>query len=194
MRREFLFATVLAAALSMGVSAQSGTGQAGQAGQGGTMAQGAPGGTEKQAKDQNVTVTGCIQNGSQASPATAGTSGSSTAGSASSSSDTMGTAGSASSASRSSADNFVLTNITGAPAALSGNDRVTLSGKDSDLKKHVGHKVQITGKWESNSSSASSSGYGSSSSAAGSSTAGTSGSTGTLKVSSVKMLGESCSQ
>lgn len=192
MRREFLFATVLAAALSMGVSAQSGTGQPGQAGQGGTMAQGTPGGTEKQAKDQNVTVTGCIQSGSQASPGTAGaagTSGSSTAGSATSSSDTMGKPGSASSASRSSADQFVLTNVTGAPAALSGIDRVTLSGKDSDLKKHVGHKVQITGKWESNSGSGSSSGYGSSSSPAG-----TSGSSGTLKVSSVKMLAESCSQ
>jgi len=181
MRRHLLFATVLAAAFSVGASAQSGTGQSGQAGQGGTMAQGSYGG-EKQAKDQNVTVTGCIQNGSQSPSSPSGTSGSSTsAGSATSSSDTMGTAGSASNASRSS-DQFVLANITGAPAPLSGVDRVTLSGKDSDLKKHVGHKVQITGKLENPSSQPTAS-----------STAGTSGSSQTLKVSSVKMLAESCS-
>jgi hypothetical protein len=167
MRRHFLFATVLAAAFSVGASAQSGTGQSGQAGQGGTMAQGSYGG-EKQAKDQNVTVTGCIQNGSQSPSSPAGTSGSSTS------------AGSATSSA--SADQFVLANITGAPASLSGVDRVTLSGKDSDLKKHVGHKVQITGKLENPTSSPTAS-----------STAGTSGSSGTLKVSSVKMLAESCS-
>jgi hypothetical protein len=185
MRREFLFATVLAAALSMGASAQSGTGQSGY-------------GTEKQAKDQNVTVTGCIQSGSETSPGTAGTSGSSstagsatsTAGSATSSADTMGTSGSASNASASGADQFVLTNITGAPAPLSGIDRVTLSGKDSDLKKNVGHKVQITGKWESTSPSSTSA----STAATSGSAAGTSGKGGTLKVSSVKMLSESCSQ
>jgi len=169
MRRHLLFATILAAAFSVGASAQSGTGQAGQAGQAGTMAQSAPG-AEKQAKDQNVTVTGCIQNGTQSpSPSTpAGTSGSSAA------------AGSA--APNASAEQFVLSNITGAPASLSGADRVTLSGKDSDLKKHLGHKVEITGKLENPSSSRTSS-----------STAGTSGSTETLKVSSVKMIAESCS-
>ena len=182
MKRHLLFATILAAAFSVGASAQSGTGQAGQAGQGGTTAQGSYG-AEKQAKDQNVTVTGCIQSGTQSPSSPAGTSGSSTsAGSATSSADTMGTAGSASNASRSSADQFVLTNLTGAPASLSGMDRVTLSGKDNDLKKHVGHKVQITGKLENPSSAKTSS-----------PTAGTSGSAETLKVSSVKMLAESCS-
>ena len=179
MRRHVLFATVLAAAFSVGASAQSGTGQAGQAGQAGTMAQGSYG-AEKQAKDQNVTVTGCIQNGTQSPSSPTGTSGSSTsAGAATLGSDAMG---SATSASRSSADQFVLTNITGAPASLSGMDRVELSGKDSDLKKHVGHKVEITGKLEKPSTSPSSS-----------STAGTSGSPETVKVSSIKMLAETCS-
>ena len=173
MRRHLLFATVLAAAFSVGASAQSGTGQAGQAGQGGTMAQGASG-PEKQAKDENVTVTGCVQNGPESPSSPAAASGSATsAGSATSSSDP---------AARSSADKFVLTNITGAPSSFSGADRVTLSGKDSDLKKHVGHKVEITGKLENAGSSPTSS-----------ATAGTSGSTGTLKVSAVKMLAESCS-
>ena len=180
MRRHVLFATVLAAAFSVGASAQSGTGQSGQAGQAGTMAQGSYG-AEKQAKDQDVTVTGCIQNGTRSPSSTTGTSGSSTsAGSAATSgSDAMG---SATSASRSSADQFVLTNITGAPASLSGMDRVELSGKDSDLKKHVGHKVEITGKLEKPSTSPSPS-----------STAGTSGSPETVKVSSIKMLAETCS-
>lgn len=175
MRRHLLFATVLAAACSVGASAQSGTGQSGQAGQGGTMAQGAYG-AEKQSKNQNVTLTGCIESGSQAASNPAGTSGSAATGS-----DTMGTSGSSSSASRSAADKFVLTNVTGAPAPLNVSDRVSLNGKDGDLKKHVGHKVEITGKWEGGSPSASSS-----------STAGTSGSTGTLQVSSVKMLAETC--
>jgi hypothetical protein len=171
MRRHLLFATILAAAFSVGASAQSGTGQAGQAGQAGTMAQGAPG-AEKQAKDQNVTVTGCIENGTQSPSTPAGTSGSTTP------------AGSA--ASSSSADQFVLSSITGAPASITGIDRLSLSGKDSDLKKHVGHKVEITGKLENPSSPSSMAG-------APPSTAGTSGSTETLKVSSVKMIAESCS-
>ncbi|HEX4566776.1 MAG TPA: hypothetical protein VH138_09090, partial [Vicinamibacterales bacterium] len=165
MRRHLLFATILAAAFSVGASAQSGTGQAGQAGQAGTMAQSAPG-AEKQAKDQNVTVTGCIQTGTQSPSTPAGTSGSSAA------------TGSPTSA----AEQFVLANITGAPAPLSGMDRVSLSGKDSDLKKHLGHKVEITGKLEKPSTPPSPS-----------STAGTSGSSETLKVSSIKMLAESCS-
>lgn len=173
MRRHLLCATVLAAAFSVGASAQSGTGQSGQAGQGGTMAQGAYG-AEKQPKNQNVTLMGCLESGSQAPASTAGTSGSTATGS-----DTMGTSGS-SSASRSAADKFALTNVTGAPASLNLSDRVSLNGKDSDLKKHVGHKVEITGQWEP------------SSSATSSSTTGTSGSSGTLQVSSVKMLAETC--
>jgi hypothetical protein len=162
MKRELLFATVFAAALSMGASAQSGTGQAGQAGQGGTMAQGVLG-AEKQAKDQTVTVTGCVANGKEAAPGTAGTSGSS------------------------GGDQFVLTNVSGAPASLNATDRVTLSGKDGDLKKHVGHKVEITGKWQNAGMP------GSSSDTSSSSATGTSGSSGSLKVSSIKMLAESCS-
>ena len=62
---------------------------------------------------------------------------------------------------------------------------VSLNGKDSDLKKHLGHKVQITGQWEPSSSP--------SSPTSSSSTAGTSGANGSLKVSSIKMLSESCS-
>jgi hypothetical protein len=98
----------------------------------------------------------------------------------------MGTSGSSSSSAKASGSQFVLTNVTGAPSTLSATDRVALSGKDSDIEKHVGHKVEISGKWEASGSSSYSS--------AG--TAGTSGSTspsGTLKVSSVKMIAESCS-
>ncbi len=168
MKREFLFATVFAAACAVGASAQSGTGQVGTAGQSGTMQQSQPSmSAEKQAKD--VTLTGCVQSGDKASSTAPG-------------SDTMGTSGSSSA----KANQFVLTNVTGAPATLSAEDRVALSGKDNDLEKHVGHKVEISGKWEASSASSYSS----------TGTAGTSGSTspsGTLKVSSVKMIAESCS-
>jgi len=184
MRRHFMFATVLAAAMSVGASAQSGTGQAGTAGQGGTMGQSEPSrSAEKQAKNKNetVTLTGCIQSGTQTSSSTAGTSGTSAS---SSSSGTMGTAGNASGA---AGAQFVLANITGAPASLSGANSVALSGKEKDLQKHVGHKVEITGKLEATSPRASSS-YGGAPGAAG-----TSGSAETLKVSSIKMLAESCS-
>jgi hypothetical protein len=207
MRREFLFATVLAAAMSIGASAQSGTGQAGTAGQGGTMA---PSSSADQTREKqaNVTLTGCIENGSPSSssaPGTAGTSGSY------GSSDTMGTSGSSSNAARSKNGQFVLTNVAGGAAAVSASDRVVLSGKDKDLEKNLGHKVEITGKWE-NSGSTNYSGSGSTAGTSG--TAATAGSTGsasgtgstsyssssnaqangTFKVSSVKVVSGSCSR
>jgi len=196
MRRHFMFATVLAAAMSVGASAQSGTGQTGTAGQGSTTGQSEPNRSpEKQAKDknENVTVTGCIQSANQ-SGSTAAKSGSSASagsagGSATSGSDTMGTSGSASNASRAAGTQFVLTNVTGAPAPLSGVDHLSLSGKEKDLQKHVGQKVEITGKLE-NPKAGGSSSYGSPAGATG--TSGTSAGAGTLKVSSIKKVADSC--
>lgn len=180
MKREFIFATVLAAAMSIGASAQSATGQAGTAGQSGTMAASSSAEQTPNAEKQaNVTLTGCVENGKPLASSATGTSGSTASGS-----DTMGTSGSSNA---SSDGKFVLTNVTGAPAAsISASERVVLSGKDKDLEPHVGHKVEITGKWEKDGSSA-----------ATSATAGTPGSSnsanGAFKVSSVKMIAASCS-
>ena len=138
MSREILFATVIAAALSVGASAQSGYG-AGEQKQPAKSA----------GKTQAVTVTGCLQSGDQSNqPGAPGTSAAGTSGTSASGSDTMGTAGSKSSASKSSSSsgsNYVLTNATGSSAAA-GSDRVTISGSSKLLQKHVGHKVQVRGK------------------------------------------------
>jgi len=84
-----------------------------------------------------------------------------------------------------------------------------LEGSDADLKKHVGHRVEITGTTSdsmSGSTSGSSTGTSGTSSTAGSTAGSTSGSAGTsasasghngamnhLRVTSVKMISADCS-
>lgn len=79
-------------------------------------------------------------------------------------------------------------------SSASGSETWRLSGKSSDLDKHIGHKIQVTGKEMSSSSSTTTS--------TGSTTGSTTGTTGTstessashrLDVDSVKMVAASCS-
>ena len=142
MMRQFLFATAIAAALSFGASAQSGTGMTGprvgtgtgkpgQAGQGGTIGEGGMGGGSFGVVDMlkggknDVTMIGCVQRADR-------------------------------SASRARA--FVLTNVRPAGAASEASVRdavgtsgilpVRLSGRDADLQNHVGQRVELRGKWD----------------------------------------------
>jgi hypothetical protein len=175
MKRNILFGSLLAAALSVGVGAQQAPPpSAGQAGTGSSAGQEK---AQSSSRDQ-ITVTGCLQPAGGASGAT-------------------GTSGSASKSSK--ADDFILANATtgagaasaGAPAgeagaatgtAGSGGSQYKLTGKTDELKQMVNSKVEIRGKLDS---------------AAGASATGapaTSGSGQTLKVDSVKQIAASCSQ
>lgn len=148
MRREFLFATIIAAALSVSASAHSspgqsgtgmtgpgagtGSGKPGQAGQAGTIDEGGMKGGGFGVVDllkggkNDITMTGCVR---RAEPSASG-----------------------------AARAFVLTHVrTGAPSSAtsvreatgtSGTVPVTLSGKDSDLREHVGQRVELRGKWD----------------------------------------------
>lgn len=146
MRRELLFAAVITIAFSVGASAQSGTGMTGpgagtgtgkpgQAGQGGTIDEGGMRGGSFGVVDMlkggkgNITMNGCLQREDQ--PASGGRRA------------------------------FVLNNVRpGAPssaasvskasgaAGTTGAASVTLTGKESDLLKHVGERVELRGKWD----------------------------------------------
>jgi len=172
MKRELLFAALITIALSVGASAQSGTGMTGpgagtgtgkpgQAGQGGTIDEGGMGGGGfgivdllKGGKNE-IRVTGCLQRADQ----------------------------SAAGGGRA----FVLNNIRpGAPSSAAsvskvsgatgtaGATPVTLTGKESDLRKHVGERVELRGKWDESGKGAPVNG-------------------GVFKVSSVKAAEGSCS-
>ena len=142
--------------------------------------------------DKQITVTGCVQRASD-----------------SGSSGTGGTSGTSGSTSASSSK-FILTNAMMGSGGTSGSTSGTTGSStssgssgsmktyrldttdDSKLTPHVGHKVEVSGTLEEQSSTTSSS-----------STSGTSGTTGTsstssanapkLKVDSVRMLSSTCS-
>jgi hypothetical protein len=146
MRRQLLLVTVIIAALSVCASAQSGTGMTGpgagtgtgkpgQAGQGGTIDEGGMAGGSFGIVDMlkggksGITMTGCLQRADQSASG----------------------AGPA----------FVLDNVRpGAPSSAASVSRVsgatgttgaasvTLTGKESDLQKHVGERVELRGKWD----------------------------------------------
>ena len=110
-------------------------------------------------------------------------SGSSTSGTAGTTGTSAGTASGTTSGTSSSS-----------PYGSSSSETWRLSGKSSDLDKHIGHKIQVTGKEMSSSSSTTAS--------TGSTTSSTTGTTGTttessashrLDVDSVKMVAASCS-
>jgi hypothetical protein len=141
MKRNILFGSFLAAALSVGAAAQSASPQT------------PPAGSRDQAStsSQTVTVTGCLKSGS-ASPSATGTAGS-----------TAGAAGA------STAGSFILADATtgaaggamGAPAgttgsapkagasAASGKEFKLTGGNKDDLQKYVNSKVEIRGKIDS---------------------------------------------
>jgi hypothetical protein len=134
--------------------------------------------------DKDVTVTGCLERGANGNYMLAnaqkenGMSGTSTG--------TTGTTGSATTGS---------TSATGSSAmnARSGGETWTLEGSSTDLDKHVGHKIEVTGK-EVSSSMGSATGTSSTTGTTGTTATGTSGTTSRtsnaqkLDVKSVKMI------
>ena len=143
MSRQLLFAAVIITAFATGASAQSntgmtgpragtGTGKQGQAGQGGTMNEGGMSGGGfgfgdlVKGVDQNITMTGCLARADETQP-----------GAAHGFVLIKGKAGAPSSES----------SVRGA-VGTSGTVPVTLSGKESDLQKHVGQHVELRGRWD----------------------------------------------
>lgn len=149
MSRQLLFAAVITIAFATGASAQSGTGMTGpgagtgtgkpgQAGQGGAigtggMAGGGFGITDLMKGGKNdITMIGCLARADRTASG--------------------------------AAHAFVLTNArTGAPSSESsvrevvgttGTVPVTLRGHDTDLRKHVGERVELRGKWDNSSKGA----------------------------------------
>jgi hypothetical protein len=178
MKRQLFFGALFAAAISVGMSAQTPQ---------------TPSSTAQQpsrAKNQEVTLTGCLQTGSGSS--TTGTSGTAASGSQKSGSSSM------------SGGEFVLANAkmggssgasaagtagspSGAASSSSAADRYKLVGHQNDLRKYANSQVEVRGTIESKASSTS--GSGDTPSAAASS----SSSEPTLRVSSVKQTAPSCS-
>ena len=165
---------------------------------GATLAAQTSGTPSSQSSSGTITLTGCLQKGS----ASGGTTGTSGTGSTSSTSGT-------SSSSSSSGGQFVLTNAqmgsgsssrstsgttgAGSPSSsASSGSRYILDGQESELTKHVGEKVEITGTLASGSSSSSGT---SSSATSGTSTSSMPSSSGQhVKVQSVTTVASSCSQ
>jgi len=186
MKRNILFGSVLAAALSVGVGAQTPTSGA-QAG--GNMAKGS---------DDSVTVTGCLQPASGSGATASGgdaakadnfvlakaTSGASGGAMSSPSASATGTSGSASSSSTSGTDTtYTLT-----------------GGKKDELRTMANSKVEITGKIElgpsagvSNNGASSSAGTTGSAMSTGSRAPETAASGRTLKIDSIRKISGSCS-
>jgi hypothetical protein len=163
---------------------------------GATLAAQTSGTPSSQSSSGTITLTGCLQKGS----ASGGTTGTSGTGSTSSTSGT-------SSSSSSSGGQFVLTNAqmgsgsssrsstsgttgAGSPSSsASSGSRYILDGQESELTKHVGEKVEITGTLASGSSSSPSSSTSTSSSSSMPSSSGQH-----VKVQSVTTVASSCSQ
>ena len=169
MKSNFLYGSILAAALSVGVGAQAPT----AAPQDPASPQPSREQQQPMAKSSSdsVTVTGCIQADTAAATGTSGST--SPAGGASS-----------------KAESFILANVSsgsgGAAAGTAGTtgasaptaSQYKLTGKSDDLKKYVNSKVEIKGKVDS-----------------GSGAAASSASSGpTLRVDSVKQVSPSCTQ
>ena len=139
-----------------------------------------------------ITVSGCLQGGSDSSSATASTS-TASAGmgnyvlvtSPAGSTDTAtGTTGSTSTAA---------TTAEKANDRMSGGTSYTLSGNDSELKNHVGHRIEVTGTVENRGDrGAATSTTATSTTTSGSASSRMSNGAQTLKVSSVKMISSSC--
>ncbi|HUQ87561.1 MAG TPA: hypothetical protein VM096_08390 [Vicinamibacterales bacterium] len=153
------------------------------------------GGDTQDRAQQSVTVTGCLQAGNGAAGSGSGMTGSSTSGSSTSGSSTSGSSASGSSASGSGTrgsgsgasgggmgEGYVLSNVKmsqGASTSAMGlASMYQIKGgsvKDSDLKNHIGHQVEITGRLD-NSNNGTHAGMSGTSGAGTTGTSGTSGS------------------
>ena len=178
MKRQFLFGTVLAAAMAVGVGAQTPDPASPQTPPASPTSQSptsqtppsSPSMGQSSKAGQTVTLTGCVERGS-AGGATAGTTGA-----------TSPSAG---------ASQFVLKNVAaggGSSSSTAGTSGTTispswqnglaLSAGSEDLDKHVNHKVEIKGKVDT---------------AASATGAASSTDMPTLKISSIKDLADTCS-
>src|SRR5215203_5497995 len=117
MKRQFIFGTMLSAALAVGVGAQqpttgSGSTGSGQSGSGSSSTRSSSG-AQSQSTGQTMTVTGCLQaaNGSTSGSPSAGGAGSSTAGGA----------GSTASSGSSRSGGFILTQVSSSGSMASGS-------------------------------------------------------------------------
>jgi hypothetical protein len=189
MKRQLFFGTLCAAALTVGISAQ--TPQTPPSSTPQTPRTPSTTQPESHGKNQEVTLTGCLQSGSGAS--TTGTTGTAASGAQKSGSSSM------------SGGEFILANAkmggssgasaagtagspTGAASSSSSTaDRYKLVGHTNDLRKYANSQVEVHGTIDSKASS--SSGAGATPSASASSAS----SEPTLRVSSVKQISPSCS-
>jgi hypothetical protein len=174
---------------------------------GATLAAQTSGTPSSQSSSGTITLTGCLQKGS-ASGGTTGTSGtgstSSTSGTSSSSSSSGGQfvltnaqMGSGSSSRSSSSGTSGTAGAGSSSSSASSGSRYILEGQESELTKHVGEKVEITGTLASGSSSSSpsaTSSAGTSGTSASGSASMPSSSGQKVKVQSVTTVASSCSQ
>src|SRR5689334_11503208 len=195
MSRQFLFGTVIAAAMAVGVGAQSTSPQSTSPQTPSPTTSSSQSDRQSSMSGKTVTVTGCLQKGDQSS--TTGT---------------TGTTASPSSTTSSTGD-FVLNNVSmgGSDTAASSTPGTTGTASSSsawrnglklsasasdDLSKYVNRKVEVSGTIDSSGSSMSSPPSPSTTSPTTEPSAGASSSHSakpTLKVSSIKELGSSCS-
>jgi hypothetical protein len=179
MKRQFLFGTVLAAAMAVGVGAQTPDPASPQTPPASPTSQSPTSQTppsspsmdrQSSKAGQTVTLTGCVEKGGSGGA-------------------TAGTTGAASPSA--SASQFVLKNVAaggGSSSSTAGTSGTTispswqnglnLSAGSEDLDKHVNHKVEIKGKVDA---------------AASATGAASSTDMPTLKVSSIKDLADTCS-
>jgi hypothetical protein len=160
-RHIWMGAAALAVAFSGGVAAQSDSAAA----------------NSRQQSKTAITVTGCLQSADQ--PTSVGAAPGAAPGAAAG-------AASTSKPSSSKADKFVLANAAqgggasatkgDSPAAGAGGSSYTLEGKTAELRPHLNHQVQITGRPSPSSSSS-----------------GAAGGSQQLQVESVKMISANCS-
>lgn len=207
MKRNLLFGTVFSAALAVGVAAQGGSTGTTSGGQ-----------TGMQNQQNQVTVTGCLQNADMAG-GTAGTSGSGTSGSTTSGSQTSasssaqfmltnakmaktGASASGTSSSGTSGTSGTTSATSGTSGATSSNRFLLVGGTQQNLKQYLNSEVEVRGRLDqekggmssgSASSGTTSSGTGSAAgSATGQSTSSQQSDAQKLHVTSVRQIASTC--
>jgi hypothetical protein len=143
-----------------------------------------------------ITVTGCLQEASRSSAGTTSTA-STTSGSYLLANATMGSGSSSSTAGTTAGTAPTTAGTTGTTAGTTAGSTArseasyVLDGRESDLKNHVGHRVEVSGTLESADKAAASSPTSTTTSGSASSRMDTSSQR--LKVSSVRMISAECS-
>ena len=194
MKRQFMFGTMLAAVMAVGVGAQQPT--AGQAGQ------------SSDQSSRPVTVTGCLQSApSSGAPATGDTTSKPQSGSQAQYILTNATPATAGTSATGTAGTGATPGAGSTKGSAGAAKTFRLQGGDSsDLQKYVNSKVEVTGTLASSSERGTSGAAGSATGAgtgtgtgsatgstASGATSGMSGSMQALRVTSVRQVAESCS-